>query len=108
MKAGKDLSDPQVQPQPIPTMPTDHVPQCHISTLWNPSRDRDSTSSLGSQFQRITTLSEEIFFPISNLYHLNTKTQMSTFPTFLHPAGSQGAAAQPDLPAGLCSPQDSY
>ena len=31
MKVGKDLQDPEAQPQPIPTMPTDSVPMCHIS-----------------------------------------------------------------------------
>ena len=33
IKVGKDLSDHQVQPQPIPTVPTDHVPKCHIPAV---------------------------------------------------------------------------
>ena len=30
MKVGEDLSDPSVQPHP--TVPTAHIPQCHIPT----------------------------------------------------------------------------
>ena len=30
IQVGKDFSDPQVQPQPTPTVPTAHIPQCHI------------------------------------------------------------------------------
>jgi len=32
-------------------MPTDHIPQYHISTVLNTPMDGDSTISLGSQFQ---------------------------------------------------------
>jgi len=42
-------------------MPTDRVPQSHIS------RDGDSTTSLGSLFQCITTFSEKKWFLIFNL-----------------------------------------
>uniref|UniRef100_A0A8C2T4P0 Uncharacterized protein n=1 Tax=Coturnix japonica TaxID=93934 RepID=A0A8C2T4P0_COTJA len=36
-------------PTPIhPTVPTEHVPHCHIPTDLNTSRDGDSTTSLGS------------------------------------------------------------
>jgi len=31
IRIGKDLQNQQVQP--IPSMPTDHIPQCHISTV---------------------------------------------------------------------------
>jgi len=53
-----DVSDHHVQPQPTPTVLTDHVPQCHISTL-NTSRDGDPTTSLCSPCQRITAPSEK-------------------------------------------------
>lgn len=33
IKGGKALRDPQVQPQPSPTIPTDRVAQCHIPTV---------------------------------------------------------------------------
>ena len=33
LKLEKDLYDPKVQPQPIPTMPTNHAPKCQISTF---------------------------------------------------------------------------
>ena len=52
--------------QPMPSMFTNHVPQCHTSVL-NTSRNRDSTISLGSLLQYFTTLSEKKFFLISNL-----------------------------------------
>jgi len=32
IKVCKDQKDHHVQPQPIPTMATDHMSQCHIST----------------------------------------------------------------------------
>ena len=49
--------------QPIPTMPSNSIPQCDLSMFLNISRDSDSTTSLGSLFQCIITLSENIFFP---------------------------------------------
>jgi len=33
MKDGKDLQDLQAQHHCIPTMPTDRVPQCHVSMV---------------------------------------------------------------------------
>ena len=42
MKVGKDLSDPR--PQCTPPMPTGHVPQCHIYTVLNTSKDSDPTT----------------------------------------------------------------
>ena len=50
----------------MPSMFTNHVPQCHTSVL-NTSRNRDSTISLGSLLQYFTTLSEKKFFLKSNL-----------------------------------------
>ena len=58
----------QSKHQPIPTMPTNHIPQCHILTVFlNTSGDGDSTTSLGNLFQCITTLSEKKVFLTSNM-----------------------------------------
>jgi len=67
VKVEKDHRDRQVQPQPIHTMPTDHVTQCPSALFLNISGDGGSTISLGSLCQCITTLSEERFFLMSNL-----------------------------------------
>lgn len=47
---------PLRSPNPPPTMPTAHVPPCHISAALNTSREGDSLtpSSLGSPFQCLT------------------------------------------------------
>ena len=37
--------------QPIPTMPTNHVPQCHIHAVPECLRDGDSTTALGQPVQ---------------------------------------------------------
>jgi len=64
-KTTKIISSSQ---EPMPTMPTIHVPQCHIfiTIFLNTSRDSDSTSSLGSLCQYLSTLSEKEFILISN------------------------------------------
>ena len=51
----------------LPSPPLSHVPKCHIYSLLNTSRDGDSTTSLGSLFQGLITLSVKNFFLISNL-----------------------------------------
>lgn len=48
VKVEKDHRDRQVQPQPIHTMPTDHVTQCPSALFLNVSGDGGSTISLGS------------------------------------------------------------
>jgi len=48
----------EVNHQPIPT---NHVTQCLSTLFLNTSRDGDSTTSLGSLFQCLTTLSERNF-----------------------------------------------
>ena len=71
LNVGEDLQDPQVQPQHNPTIPTDHVPKCHISTvpehLWG-----WGLHHLPEQLLCLSTLSEKKLFLISNLnlpYH---------------------------------------
>jgi len=44
-----------------------HILKYHIYMFLNTSRDSDSTTSLGSLFQCLTTLSIKKFFQISNL-----------------------------------------
>ena len=39
IQVGKD--PPRSQVQPHPTVPTDRIPQCHISMVWNTYRDGD-------------------------------------------------------------------
>jgi len=52
--------------EPIPLMPTDHVLSATLTQFLDFPRDGDSTISLGSLFQCITTFSENKFFLISN------------------------------------------
>lgn len=66
IQVGKDHQDLHVQPQPIPLMPTDHVPMCHICTFLVPSWVGDPTASLGSPCQCIAPLLEKKLFQISN------------------------------------------
>ena len=53
---GKSLQDPQVQPEPTPTMPTDHVHQCSISTVpehlqgWGPNHSLGSCAAASPLF----------------------------------------------------------
>ena len=47
--------------------PLNHVPQYNIKHFFNTSRDGNSTMSLGSLFQCLTTLLEKKFFLTSNL-----------------------------------------
>ena len=60
-------SSPTVHPT-TPCLLNHNILKCHIYMFfWNTSRDRDSTTPLGSRFQCLTTLSVEKFFLISNL-----------------------------------------
>jgi len=54
---------------PNNTMPTKPRPKppCHIYMFFERLQDGDSTTSLGSLFQCLTTLSVKKFFPIPNL-----------------------------------------
>jgi len=53
---------------PTNTMPAKPYPEApHLHVFLNTSRDGDSTTSLGSLFQCLTTLSVKKFFLISNL-----------------------------------------
>ena len=67
-KIAKDHYDHLVQPiSPSPVYPLNHW-LCVTSALFlETSRGSDSTTSLGSLFQCLTTLSEEQFFLISNM-----------------------------------------
>lgn len=50
-------------------MPNNHVPQCHIQTVYYLSRDSDSTTSLGILCHCFITLSRKKYFLISNLIY---------------------------------------
>lgn len=52
----------QAQPQPNPTMPTDHVPECHISAIWNTSKTGDPTTPWAAVAVPDSSFREE-FFP---------------------------------------------
>ena len=52
---------------PTPPCLLNHVPKCPSRHFLNTSRDGDSTTSLGSLFQCLTTLPVKKFFLISNL-----------------------------------------
>jgi len=54
--------------QPNTTTPAKPYPEVpHLHVFLNASRDGDSTTTLGSLFQRLTTLSVKNFFLLSNL-----------------------------------------
>ena len=67
IQVGKDLSDPQVQPQPTQPCPLPTSLSATSPWFWNTSRDGDPTTSLGSPFQCLTALSEKKLFVISDL-----------------------------------------
>ena len=59
-------------------MPTNHVPQCHIYFFLHTPRGSDSTTSLGSLFQCLTTLLEKEFFqPEPSLAQIEAVTYCS-------------------------------
>lgn len=70
MKVGEDLliSLSSIVNPVLPSRPLNHVPKCHNYLSFNTPRVGDSTTSPGSQFVSLTTLSGKKFFLI---FHLN-------------------------------------
>lgn len=67
------------QPNPTqPTMPTDHVPKCHICTVLDHLQRWELHHLPGQQCQCITTLCEKKFFPISSLNTIVTKESLES------------------------------
>ena len=72
-----------------------HIPEHHIQTVFKHIRDGDSTTSLGSLFQCLTTLSVKKFFLISNL---NLPwCNLRPFPLVLSPVTSEKRPTPPVL-----------
>lgn len=70
IKGGKDCQDHGVQPLTEHHHQLSPSTECHIQSFIEPFHKGDSTTSttsLGSLFQCLTTLSVKRFFPISNL-----------------------------------------
>jgi len=67
-KVGKDLCDHLLQLSTYHQyFPTKLCPSVLLNISWTPPGTGDSTTSLGSPFQLLSTLLEEKFFRISNL-----------------------------------------
>jgi len=60
-----DLQNPQAQCSPI--VPTDHIPQCHITMVPEPLHGPGLHTSLCNPCQCLTTLLERKSFLISKL-----------------------------------------
>ena len=68
---GSLQSPPRSPTSTHPTMPTDHIPRCHISTVPKHLQGWGLHHSLGILCQHLTSLSEKEFFLVSNLRMLS-------------------------------------